>query len=115
MKPINLLIQPWISRRENVENWKHTISLEEALWVCDYNVVKIDQGFNCVTLIEDSYYSIDLDYLVFYKKEVILEPSNHSLVRLSNEVAESVYNFKKAQREALKTIANEAQRTGGYD
>jgi hypothetical protein len=79
--------------------WNHTISLGRANWIYKNEVHEInlaDNGQICfVNYHQDYRSSIYLDPLVLYKKEVLLEPSNHSLVRLSNEVAESLFWINK--------------------
>lgn len=75
--------------------WNHTISIGQAIWIFENDIdsIKLSEYSDIKLCSKDKF--IVVPFIVLYKNEILLEPSTHSLIRLSNNIAESVFKWRK--------------------
>lgn len=73
-----------------MEMWPHSISVGAAKWIVDHDIISMHLHNGFVRLTDLCDRSIIIPYIVFYKCELELMPSNHSMLRLNPQVAENL-------------------------
>lgn len=79
-----------------MNKWNHFITVGMAEWIYRHDIQKVELKGSYIRAYNTQEKYIDIDFVVLYNNEILFNPSNHSLLRLSNEVANSLFIWTKS-------------------